>query len=75
MAELKVGTTLSGDQLRLEVKVTGWRPSAHMIAAKMQGLAFVNEKRVAEAIVSCQLIDSSRGRGSAHDGGSGQMPE
>src|SRR5947209_14920045 len=58
-----------GDQLRLEVKVTGWRPSAHMIAAKMQGIAFVNEKRVAEATVSCQLIDSSRGRGSAHDGG------
>src|ERR1700751_2794837 len=61
-----------GDQLRLEVKVAGWRPSARMIAAKMYGAAFVNEKRVAEATVSCQLIDSSRGRGSSHDGGDGE---
>jgi 3-hydroxyacyl-[acyl-carrier-protein] dehydratase len=58
-----------GDQLRLEVKVIGWRPSARMIAAKMQGDAFVDGKRVAEATVSCQLIDSSRGRGgSSNDG-------
>ena len=35
-----------------------------MTAAKMQGYAYVGEKRVAEAAVSCQLIDSSRGRGS-----------
>jgi len=62
-----------GDQLRLEVKVTGWRPSSRMIAAKMQGDAFVNDKRVAEATVSCQLIDSSRGRGS-DDGGAGSAP-
>jgi len=34
-----------------------------MIAAKMHGVAFVAGKRVAEATVSCQLIDSSRGRG------------
>ena len=53
-----------GDQLRLDVKVTGWRPSARMIAAKMHGTASVAGKRVAEATVSCQLIDSSRGRGS-----------
>jgi hypothetical protein len=33
-----------------------------MIAAKMQGYAFVGTKKVAEAVVSCQLIDSSRGR-------------
>ena len=52
-----------GDQLRLEVQVTGWRPSARMIAAKMYGQALVNGKKVAEATVSCQLIDSSRGRG------------
>jgi 3-hydroxyacyl-[acyl-carrier-protein] dehydratase len=54
-----------GDQLRLEVTVAGWRPSQRMIAARMYGVALVNEKRVAEATVSCQLIDSSRGRGSA----------
>src|SRR5579864_7638998 len=64
-----------GDQLRLEVEVTGWRPSARMIAAKMHGLAFVNEKRVAEATVSCQLIDSSRGRGSSEDSASGGETE
>jgi hypothetical protein len=34
----------------------------------MQGYAFVGDKKVAEAIVSCQLIDSSRGRGSNDSG-------
>ena len=52
-----------GDQLRLEVEVTGWRSVPGMTAAKMQGYAWVGDKRVAEAIVSCQLVDSSRGRG------------
>ncbi|HTW32561.1 MAG TPA: 3-hydroxyacyl-ACP dehydratase FabZ [Candidatus Sulfotelmatobacter sp.] len=56
-----------GDQLRLEVEVTGWRSVPGMTAAKMQGYAFVGERRVAEAIVSCQLIDSSRGRASSGD--------
>src|SRR5450755_3291623 len=58
-----------GDQLRLEVEVTGWRSVPGMTAAKMQGYAYVGDKRVAEAIVSCQLVDSSRGRGS--DSGNG----
>jgi 3-hydroxyacyl-[acyl-carrier-protein] dehydratase len=57
-----------GDQLRLEVQVTGWRSVPGMTAAKMQGYAKVGDKRVAEAIVSCQLIDSSRGRGSSDEG-------
>jgi 3-hydroxyacyl-[acyl-carrier-protein] dehydratase len=52
-----------GDQLRLEVKVIGWRAVPGMTAAKMQGLARVGDKLVAEAIVSCQLVDNSRGRG------------
>jgi 3-hydroxyacyl-[acyl-carrier-protein] dehydratase len=52
-----------GDQLRLEVELKGWREVPGMVAAKMQGYAFVGSKKVAEAIVSCQLIDSSRGRG------------
>jgi 3-hydroxyacyl-[acyl-carrier-protein] dehydratase len=56
-----------GDQLRLEVEVKGWRQVPGMTAAKMQGYAYVGDKRVAEAGVSCQLIDSSRGRGSAGD--------
>src|SRR3984893_15892052 len=53
-----------GDQLRLEVEVKGWRSVPGMTAAKMQGFAYVGDRRVAEAIVSCQLVDSSRGRGS-----------
>ena len=56
-----------GDQLRLEVELKGWREVPGMTAAKMQGYAFVGSKKVAEAIVSCQLIDSSRGR-SSNDG-------
>src|SRR6202046_4824060 len=57
-----------GDQLRIEVEVQGWRVIPRMIAAKMHGVALVAGKRVAEATVSCQLIDSSRGRGDASDG-------
>jgi 3-hydroxyacyl-[acyl-carrier-protein] dehydratase len=53
-----------GDQLRLEVELKGWREVPGMTAAKMQGYAFVGDKRVCEAVVSCQLIDSQRGRGS-----------
>lgn len=60
-----------GDQLRIEVTVAGWRSVPGMTAAKMQGYAFVGSKKVAEAIVSCQLIDSSRGRASNDEGASG----
>jgi 3-hydroxyacyl-[acyl-carrier-protein] dehydratase len=56
-----------GDQLRLEVEVKGWRAVPGMVAAKMHGAAYVGTKRVAEATVSCQLIDSSRGRGAGGD--------
>ena len=58
-----------GDQLRIEVEVKGWRAIARMIAVRMQGVAYVDGKKVAEAMVSCQLIDSSRGRGQGSDGG------
>lgn len=57
-----------GDQLRLEVELKGWREVPGMTAAKMQGYAFVGSRKVAEAVVSCQLIDSSRGRASNGDG-------
>jgi 3-hydroxyacyl-[acyl-carrier-protein] dehydratase len=57
-----------GDQLRIEVEVKGWRVVPRMTAAKMQGVVFVAGKVVAEATVSCQLIDSSRGRGDGSDG-------
>ncbi|MGB8061537.1 MAG: 3-hydroxyacyl-ACP dehydratase FabZ [Candidatus Sulfotelmatobacter sp.] len=56
-----------GDQLRLEVELKGWREVPGMTAAKMQGYAFVGSRKVAEAVVSCQLIDSSRGRASNGD--------
>src|SRR5277367_2258969 len=56
-----------GDQLRLEVVVKGWRAVPRMIAARMHGIASVDGKKVAEATVSCQLIDSSRGRGDGAD--------
>ena len=57
-----------GDQLRIEVEVIGWRTVPGMTAAKMKGEALVNGKKVAEATVSCQLIDSARGRGSTDEG-------
>ena len=57
-----------GDQLRIEVEVKGWRAIARMIAVRMQGVAYVDGNRVAEAMVSCQLIDSARGRGQNSDG-------
>jgi 3-hydroxyacyl-[acyl-carrier-protein] dehydratase len=60
-----------GDQLRLEVEVKGWRSVPGMTAAKMQGYAYVDGKRVAEALVSCQLMDSTRGRGASDGGNTG----
>jgi 3-hydroxyacyl-[acyl-carrier-protein] dehydratase len=57
-----------GDQLRIEVVVKGWRAVPRMIAVRMHGVASVAGKKVAEATVSCQLIDSSRGRGDGADG-------
>lgn len=56
-----------GDQLRIEVAVKGWRAVPGMVAAKMHGIAYVAGKKVAEATVSCQLIDSSRGRGNGSE--------
>ena len=58
-----------GDQLRLEVEVKAWRAVPGLTAAKMQGYAYVGERRVAEAIVSCQLIDAARGRGANGENG------
>ncbi len=57
-----------GDQLRIEVEVMAWRAIPRMVAVKMHGVASVAGKRVAEATVSCQLVDSARGRGDGSDG-------
>jgi 3-hydroxyacyl-[acyl-carrier-protein] dehydratase len=54
-----------GDQLRLEVEVKAWHGGARNLAVRMQGVAYVGDKRVAEATVTCQLVDRSRGRQSA----------
>jgi len=51
-----------GDQLRIEVELKAWRAVANMIAVRMEGIAYVDGQRVAEASVKCQLVDSSRGR-------------
>jgi 3-hydroxyacyl-[acyl-carrier-protein] dehydratase len=46
-----------GDQLRIEVDVRVWRGNA----GRMEGTAYVGDKRAAEALVSCRLVDRSRG--------------
>ena len=63
-----------GDQLRLEVEVKSWHPTAHSIAVRMEGVAYVGDKRVAQATVTCQLVDRARGRGTAEDGNNSDLP-
>src|SRR5256885_12100931 len=46
-----------GDQLRIEVEVKAWRENSGRAAVRMEGIAYVGGKRVAEAIVTCQLVD------------------
>jgi len=53
-----------GDQLRIEVEVKAWRGDA----VRMQGIAYVEDKKVAEAIVTCRLVDRDRGRSSQSEG-------
>jgi 3-hydroxyacyl-[acyl-carrier-protein] dehydratase len=54
---------IPGDQLRIEVEVKAWRGTA----VRMEGTAYVGDKRVAEAIVTCRLVDASRARSSSED--------
>src|SRR5256885_13706076 len=42
-----------GDQLRLEVQVKAWRDTPGLNAVRMEGIAYVGDKKVAEAIVTC----------------------
>ena len=44
-----------GDQLRIEVQVLAWRRTA----VRMHGTIHVGDKRVCEAVVSCQLMPRS----------------
>jgi 3-hydroxyacyl-[acyl-carrier-protein] dehydratase len=55
-----------GDQLRIEVEVLAWRRTA----VRMEGKAFVGDKRAAEAIVSCQLVNRSPSQSAS--GGEGE---
>ena len=55
-----------GDQLRIEVEVLAFR----RVAGRMEGKVFVDGKVVAEAIVSCAVIDSNRNRPSSSDAAS-----
>ena len=52
-----------GDQLRLEVTVTAWRGNA----GRMEGTAYVGDKRTAEATISCRVVDLARSRGGSAD--------
>jgi len=58
-----------GDQLRIEVEVKAWRENSVRAAVRMEGIAYVESKKVAEAIVTCQLVERERGRGSAEPDG------
>jgi len=52
-----------GDQLRIEVEVKAWREGGGRNAVRMEGIAFVDSKKVAEAIVTCQLVPKAADAG------------
>lgn len=64
---------IPGDQLRIEVDVLAWR----RITGRMDGKVFVDGKLVAEAIISCALIDRSSNKlasqNSSADAGPGEQ--
>ena len=50
-----------GDQVRIEVEVLAWREGSGRKAVRLQGIAYVDGKRAAEAIVTCQLVPKPGG--------------
>lgn len=50
-----------GDQLRIEVEVKAWREGGGRNAVRMEGIAYVDSKKAAEAIVTCQLVPKGPG--------------
>jgi len=64
-----------GDQLRIEVELKNWRARPSMVAVRMEGMVYVGARRVAEAVVSCQLVDTARGRGGSDDSAATDEPE
>jgi 3-hydroxyacyl-[acyl-carrier-protein] dehydratase len=59
-----------GDQLRLEVEVKSWHSTPRVLAVRMEGAAYVGDTRVAQATVTCQLVDKARVRGTSEDSAS-----
>jgi 3-hydroxyacyl-[acyl-carrier-protein] dehydratase len=62
-----------GDQLRIEVEVKAWREGGGRNAVRMEGIAYVDSKKVAEAIVTCQLVPKAVGAGDS--GSANAAPE
>ena len=62
-----------GDQLRIEVQVKAWREGGDRNAVRMEGIAYVGDKKVAEAIVTCQLVAKTGGQATA--AGDGHPPQ
>jgi 3-hydroxyacyl-[acyl-carrier-protein] dehydratase len=60
-----------GDQLRIEVAVLGWR----RIMGRMEGKVYVEGKLVAEAIISCALVDRSRSKPGENSGSTPETTE
>lgn len=54
-----------GDQLRIEVEVKAWRDGGGRNAVRMEGVALVDGKRAAEAIVTCQLVPKAATKSSS----------
>jgi 3-hydroxyacyl-[acyl-carrier-protein] dehydratase len=60
-----------GDQLRIEVELKTWHETPRGVGVRMEGVAYVGDKRVAQATVTCQLVDQSRVLGTSMDEPSG----
>lgn len=61
-----------GDQVRIEVDVLAWREGSGRKAVRMQGKAYVDGKRAAEAIVTCQLVPKPGSPGSERENNSAE---
>jgi 3-hydroxyacyl-[acyl-carrier-protein] dehydratase len=58
-----------GDQLRIEVEAKAWREGGGRNAVRMEGIAYVDSKKAAEAIVTCQLVPKTGGNAAVCDDG------
>jgi 3-hydroxyacyl-[acyl-carrier-protein] dehydratase len=61
-----------GDQVRIEVEVLAWREGSGRKAVRMQGVATVEGKRAAEAIVTCQLVPKPGSAGAKRENASAE---